>query len=45
MLVYRGTRSSQYKITLNYPCMLNLTLQPVAMEFSVIPYEIELKVG
>lgn len=25
--------------------MLNLTLQPVALEFSVIPYEIDLRVG
>ncbi len=43
--VARGTVSDKIKVTLDAPCLLNLTLQPVAMEFSVLPYEIELKVG
>jgi len=42
IMVYRGTVSLPIKVALKAPSMLNLTLEPVAMEFSILPFEIRI---
>lgn len=42
---YRGTRTNDTYITLDYPCALNLTLKSSNPGFSVIPFAITLSLG
>ena len=43
--VDRGTQSQDLYITLEFPCALNLTLNPITPGFSIIPFNIDLSLG